>query len=169
MEIIPSLVEYNPNIFFIFCRGGANSHIFDVYDRYVKKLGIETHVKIYDEMLTFTKICSIMEESNVMFHLPYLDNGSSAISESMISKNILVLSDNPYYRERVNDGVKAIIVDPDSDKFCEDFKRLLDNISIYDAVFFFFFYLQKNYDYALLNENWNTQASKISEIYDKLI
>ena len=56
------------------------------------------------------------------------------------------MSDNPYYRERVNDGVKAIIVDPDSDKFCEDFKRLLDNISIYDEA-----YLQKNYDYALLN------------------
>ena len=30
-------------------------------------------------------------------------------------------------------------------------------------------YLNKNYDYVVLNENWNIQVDKVSKIYDNLI
>ena len=164
LKIIPQLVKHNPNIFFLFCRGGASTEILNIYKNLVRKLGIENHVKIYDEMLSFDRICQIQMESNIMLHLPYLDNGSSALSESMITKNILVLSDNPYYRERVQDGVNAIIVNPSSNQFLNQFKAVLDNLNVYDEAF-----LQKNHDYAMQHENWNLQVDKVSEVYKRFI
>jgi glycosyltransferase involved in cell wall biosynthesis len=191
MSISHVLKKY-PECVFVFLKGPGDDTYLKKMKNLADKLGVRDRIRFVDKFLSYKEIPVYLNLATVVVMLPYTDQASISLTESLACGNIILASDLKGNREWIEDGKNGFLVkvvkpkDLDIHEFLKDVnftdseeKIAEDSISkkeLSKKIIICLDSLKEKEEMAKINRklveeraNWESGAGQMEDIYFKLI
>jgi glycosyltransferase involved in cell wall biosynthesis len=164
IDTIPEVIKYYPECVFILLKGWGITNYEDEIKLKANKLGIIDNIRFVSKQLTPEEMVVYLNASHIMVSIPSSDQFSACLLEGMACGVIPIVSNLEVYKERLVDKENAFFVNPENPK--EIAERIIYCIEHPELKEKFF---EINRKIIEEKDDWNKNAKKMEELYEKLL
>jgi glycosyltransferase involved in cell wall biosynthesis len=165
LRSVPSVVESNPNVVFVFIKGWGDENYLEELKELANGLKISDRIRFIDYTLRPCEMAQIMHISHILISIPTHEAFPITVLEGLLSKCIPVISDIPANRELASMGVEVFFVQGDNP---EELAGVLKEI-IARRLWLDENILEKNKEWVVKNATQELTINKMEEIYTELL
>lgn len=164
IEAVPYTLESRSDAIFIFIRGYGSSEFEDKMKTKAKKIGVADNTRFISKLLTPEEMAVYLNMADVLISIPKTDQFGSSIMEGMACGVIPIVSNIGVYKQYLIDGDNAFSVNPENPKeIAEKIIYYIEHPEIKEKFY------TVNRKIIEEKEDWNKNAKKMEELYEKLL
>jgi glycosyltransferase involved in cell wall biosynthesis len=107
---ISDVIKKYPDCVFVFLKGPGDDIYLKKMKNLADKLGVKDNIRFVDKFLSYKDISVYLNLATVVIMLPYTDQASMSLTESLACGNIILASDLKGNREWIEDGKNGFLV-----------------------------------------------------------
>jgi len=164
VESMPYVIKNYPNAVFIFIRGYGTEEFEEKLIRLAKNLGVNKNLKIIPKLISPREMAVYLNLSDIMISIPSTDQFASSVMEGMACGTIPIVSNIEAYKQYLEDGKNAFFVSlNDPQELAKKIICAIDHLPKLKDKFY-----RLNKKIIEEHENWEKNAIKMEELYEKL-
>jgi len=164
IDTIPYVLKSHPDATFVFIRGYGSSEFENKMKLKAQKLGISSSIRFISKIITPKEMVIYLNMADVCISIPKYGQFGASILEGMICESIPVVSDISVHREILVNGENAFLVNPDDSRhIAEMILYCVEHPEIKEQFY------KRNKNIIEQRWDWNKNARKMAELYEKLV
>ena len=164
IDIIPQIIEINPKTVFIFLKGYGTVQFENKMRKKAENLGIMRHIRFISKDISTKEMAIFLNLSDLAISILDTDQFACSIMEPMACGVIPIVSKIGVYQQYLKNYKNSFFVDQNNPKnMAEMINYAISNIKILKDSFY-----QINRKIIEKNEDWDRNARRMEELYEKL-
>jgi glycosyltransferase involved in cell wall biosynthesis len=164
IDSIPYVTKKYPNAIFVFIRGYGSIEFENEMKVRAEKLGVINNTRFVSIRITPEEMAVYLNMADVFISIPKTDQFGSSIMEGMACGAIPIVSDIKVYGQYLEDGKNAFFVNPEKTKeVAEQIINCIEHPELKEKFY------KINRKIIEEKEDWNKNAKKMEELYEKLL
>jgi glycosyltransferase involved in cell wall biosynthesis len=164
VKSIPLVLESRDDVVFIFLQGFGESEYMLQIESLIQEIDVQDNVRLICREVSPHEMAILNNASDAFISIPKSDQFGLTILEGMACGSVPIVSRLSNYSQYLEDGKNAIFVSPEEPSEISD--AVLMSISNLDMRERF---INKNLSIVIEKENWEKNALKMEELFDRLV